>query len=416
MLDTLLLHVPMMPEFVEQIGNLYTIKGDVADYQVLAVPSYLKRDEQGNISYGLLKHPFESVPSSFASMAIKFNAVNVANTFPYVSLSASPKILQGHNVYGGESVRNLASEMLALLQNYYPMFFACLDVRNTTISRIDSTYSVKLPSPRLIQPCIRFLSNISNGQRRNDKDKRDFFNTVYWGGATTRYGNAVAYGKHCDVMREIKDLQSRVNRGCTQSASKLEIFTPELVAWSECLLRFESRTKRRKLEQLGLPTNLWDFINHQSKNKGVLNLLWRMWFDPILNALEGDVMDDYDDSTVYDLCCDKLKTYTKAGKLSLTKANNAFNFYQLLKSNGWSDVKSRYSNNAFHTSVRSLVGIGIPRALLQNLNNQVGETIPMVELISFDFSNQYPADYVPPISAHIGDFDKYLKPNLRIVA
>lgn len=320
MLDTLIIHIPMHDEFVRKQGNLYSIIGDVADYQLRAVPSYLKRDlYTGEVTYGDLKHPFESLPSSYSNMAIKFYGENVANTKPYISLNASCKILQGHNVYGGESVENLASEMLALLQDYYPAFFACLDIEQATISRIDSTYSVRLPHERHVQPCIRFLSNISNGQRKTDKKQRQFFNTAYFGGRTSRYGGAKVYGKHHEMMDAIKDLQKRANSGCTQSAQKLKVFTPELIEWSKCLLRFESSTKRRRLEQLNIPVNLWDFIRYQQKHKqterDVLPTLWRYWFDPILNSLEGEIMDNYEDAEILALCREKLVTITAKGKL-----------------------------------------------------------------------------------------------------
>lgn len=417
MLDSLIIHIPMRSEFVKQTGNLYSIVGDVADYQILARPSYFKRDlVTGEITHGDLSHPYESLPSAYSGMAIKFNAVNVANTYPYISLNASAKLLQGHNVYGGESVKNLSSEMLALLQDYYPAFFACLDLTNAAISRIDSTYSCRLPHERLLQPCLRFLSNVSNGLRRTDKDRRDFYNSVYWGGATSRHGNAVAYGKAADVDREVNELKKKAARGCGLSESKLQIFTPELIEFSRCLLRFEARTKKRKLEALGIPSNLWHFIRYQEKNRDVLKVLWRLWFDPILQALQGEIMDNYDDSEIYDLCRRKLASTTKSGRISYTKANNAFNFYQLLKMNGMEDVKGRYSPSQFYNLVKCLVDdVGISKSLLQNLDKQ-DSSFPMVELVKFDFSNQFPADYLPPVSAHIHKFERYLRPNLKLVS
>lgn len=316
MLDTLIIHVPMRDEFVKQVGNLYSIIGDVADYQITAVPSYLKRDlKTGAISYGDLRHPYEALPSSYSNMAIKFNAVNVANTKPYISLNASCKILQGHNVFGGESVKNLVSEMFALLKQNYPAFFACLAIEEATISRIDSTYSVRLEHERHVQACIKFLSNISNGQRKTDKKQRQFFNTAYFGGRTSRHGGAKVYGKHHELMDNIKELQKKADAGCTQSAIKLQVFTPELLEWSKCLLRFESSTKKRRLQQLNIPVNLWDFVLYQQKHSDVLSQLWRHWFDPIINALEGDVMDDYDDTEIYDLCRKKLVKLTSKGRL-----------------------------------------------------------------------------------------------------
>tara|TARA_B100001057_G_C22865397_1_gene956265 strand:- start:2346 stop:3698 length:1353 start_codon:yes stop_codon:yes gene_type:complete len=449
-LDTLIIHIPIRREFVRTTGNLNSVIGD-ASYYGITTQSYFKRDlKTGEVTHGELKHPYESLPSSYSGMAIKFFADNVANTIPYVSMNASVKILQGHNVYGGESVKNLASEMLYLLQSNYPDFFASLDVANAAISRIDSTFSVKLEQERHIQPCLRFLSNISQGQRKSDKDRRDFYNTVYWGGKTSREGGAKAYGKHCEVMTEVTKLKRDIMRGSLQAKNKLSVFTPELLDWSSKLLRFESSTKKRKLEKLGLPTNLWQFIEYQQTNKDVLTVLWRMWFDPILKALQGNVeMENYDEASIYQLCRKHLWSqgtkkalsaqikkdlrncyltagyshindaqFTPFGRISYTKANNAFNFYQLLKSNPYADIKNRYSNNAFHTHIRCLVEIGFARAELQNLFERQSKSVPMVELIKFDFTNQCPPDYQPIISEHINAYDYIInkKPKLRLVA
>ena len=445
MLDTLIIHIPIRKEFVRTTGNLNSVIGD-ASYYGLPTQSYFKRDlKTGEVTHGELKHPYESLPSSYSGMAIKFFSDNVANTIPYVSMNASVKILQGHNVYGGESVKNLATEMLYLLQSNYPEFFASLDVPQASISRLDSTYSVRLDHERHIQPCLRFLSNVSQGQRKSDKDRRDFYNTVYWGGKTSREGGAKAYGKHCEVMNEVTKLKRDIMRGCSQAKNKLSVFTPELLDWSAKLLRFESSTKKRKLEKLGLPTNLWQFIEYQQKNKDVLTVLWRQWFNPILQALQGNVeMENFDEAAIYEQCRKHLwsqiikksltqhnvydryqyfhfdsDTYFKLiGRISYTKANNAFSFYQLLKTNPFSDIKKRYSNNAFHTLIRSLIKVDFTRAELQNLFERQTKPVPMIELINFDFSNQYPADYQPIISEHINAYDYIIskKPKLRLVA
>ncbi|OLF35367.1 phage/plasmid replication protein, II/X family, partial [Psychrobacter sp. Rd 27.2] len=122
-------------------------------------------------------------------------------------------------------------------------------------------------------------------------------------------------------------------------------------------------------------------------------------------------MENADDTEIMNLCRSKLKTFTAAGKESYTKANNAFNFYQLLKMNGWEDVKGRYSPSQFNRNVKSLCDIGIPKALLQNLNNDHKQVIPMVDLVQIDFSNQFPDGYSPPISNNIRAFDRYLNRN-----
>jgi len=445
MLDTLIIHIPIRKEFVRTTGNLNSVIGD-ASYYGLPTQSYFKRDlKTGEVTHGELKHPYESLPSSYSGMAIKFFSDNVANTIPYVSMNASVKILQGHNVYGGESVKNLATEMLYLLQSNYPEFFASLDVPQASISRLDSTYSVRLDHERHIQPCLRFLSNVSQGQRKSDKDRRDFYNTVYWGGKTSREGGAKAYGKHCEVMNEVTKLKRDIMRGCSQAKNKLSVFTPELLDWSARLLRFESSTKKRKLEKLGLPTNLWQFIEYQQTNKDVLTVLWKLWFNPILKAIEGNLeMENFDEAAIYQLCRKHLwsqiikKSLTQhnvyaryqyfqfdsdtqfklVGRISYTKANNAFNFYQLLKANSYADIKKRYSSSQFNTLMKSLTDLGFARGELQNLFERQTKSVPMVELIKFDFSNQYPVGYQPVISEHINDFDYIIskKPKLRLVA
>ena len=449
-LDTLIIHIPIKSEFVRTNGNLSSVVGD-ASYYGLTTQSYFKRNVQtGEVTHGELKHPYESLPSSYSGMAIKFFGDNVANTLPYVSMNASVKILQGHNVYGGESVKNLASEMLYLLQSNYPDFFAALDVPQASISRLDSTYSVRLDHERHIQPCLRFLSNISQGQRKSDKDRRDFYNTVYWGGKTSREGGAKAYGKHCEVMTEVTKLKRDMMRGCSQAKNKLSVFTPELLDWSAKLLRFESSTKKRKLEKLGLPTNLWQFIEYQQKNKDVLTVLWRQWFNPILQALQGNVeMENFDEAAIYQLCRKHLWSqgtkkalsaqikkdlssccltsgyshfvdaqFVPFGRISYTKANNAFNFYQLLKSNPYADIKNRYQSRAFNINIKCLCDLDFTRGELQNLFERQTKSTPMVELIKFDFSNQYPVGYQPVISEHINAYDYIIskKPKLRLVA
>ena len=409
MLDTLIINIPIHDEFVQMTGNLKSIRGSVEDYQIKAVPSYVKKDiETGDLTLGDSYHPFESLPTSHSGMAIKFYAVNVANSNPYISLNASVKILQGHNVYGGESVLNLAAEMLNLLNEVYPAFYSCLNIRGATIAKIDSTFSVSLPSDSLVQPCLRFLSNIGDGHRKTDT-QRDFYNTVYFGGKTSRYGGAKIYGKGHELKEEITKLQKSAKLGNMQSINKLNVLNPVLVDWSKTLLRFESTTKARQLARLRYPTNLWDFINYQrDEDKDVLTRLWRYWFDPILNILKGDIMPDIDDSKMLNLCRSELMTYTNSGKATFTNANNTYNFWVLLKRDGYDSVKSRYNRRTFDRNVKNLVDLGFSKSVLQNLSLETVKAVPVAEMVKMDFTKQFPDEYEPIISEHIYKFAKYL--------
>lgn len=422
--DTIIIHVPVRNEFVKQTGSLYSIVGEVAHYGVRAVSDVrFDIDENKIVTVGELKHPFESLPSSFDGMAMKFYSHRVANTRPYVALNASYKFIQGHNVFGGDEIVHLVAEMFTTLKNFYPYLYAFLDIENASISRIDCTYSAQLSNPDLVQPALRFLSNISNGHRKSDKDKRDFYNTVYYGGRTSNWGNAVIYGKGSELSDIVKNLQKRAKLGCTQSAKKLTIFTPELQAFSNTLLRFEARSKRRTLEKLLIPTNVWQFIRYQQQHPNVLRTLWQYWFKPVFDAMKGKVMTtEVDDSNVRQLCRDKLFTVTKSGRVSYTKAENAFAFYELLKKNGWVAMKERYKDNprTFNINVKSLVDVGIPRAHLQNLKQDIGKEVPLIRLINMDFNAQSPVSYQPAISVHVDDFYSLIYPTaplpLRLIA
>lgn len=424
MLDFLVIRVPMKEEFVNRQGDLQVVKGDVADYGLASATRFIKRDPvTREVTHGELYHPYESLPSSYSSMAIKFYDTCRLSP-PYMEMKASPaKLLQGHNVYGGESIFNGAAEMFAILNEVYPWFLSeCLDIEKSDVRQLDTTFSARLPSANMVLPAIRFLSSVSNGQMRNDSKKRDFINTAYFGGATSRLVRSKIYGKGNEVKHTIEQLQKKANRGCVASYDALKIYTPELIEFSSCLLRFEHSVMARKLERKtterdALPTNLWRLIEHQYRNPDLLQQLWLEGFTPILKALEGEVMQNVDDKEIQNLCRSKLLTVTPSGKESLTKANNAHNFYQLLKMNGYEDIKTRYSPAQFNRLVKSLCDIGIPKALLQNLGKGAGRVIPMVDIVKIDFSNQAPTGYVPPNSLHQSDYDHYFnRSKLRLIA
>lgn len=426
MLDTLEIHIPMQAEFCYKTGNLWQIVGEVAHYGLTGHGAIVFDVETRQLKpVGDQKHAYESLPSSYGGMAFKFFSHNVANVLPYVSLKASAKFLQGHNVFGSDNVQKLACAMIAKLKEFYPVFYCFLDIDKAKISRLDATYSARLADENLVAKTLDFLRNVSNGFRRKDTDRRDFYNSVYWGGKSSRHGNAVAYGKHNDVIEYYKDFVSKAQKGCTQSQNFLEsIFYDDLLDYSRGLLRFESRTKSRILEKLGMPTNLWAFIRYQKKNPNVLYTLWRFWFDPVFKAMQGEVMHLNDDDKIKKLCYDKLFTVTKKGKISYTKAKNAYNFYMRLKQSGWQSVKDDYNQRAFEINVKSLVDLGIPKALLQNISNEQDSQIPVFKLINVDFANQFPnsdfdhTQFDDEFESYY-QFDKFIypdKPPLRFVA
>ena len=137
----------------------------------------------------------------------------------------------------------------------------------------------------------------------------------------------------------------------------------------------------------------------------LLQKLWGIAFNPIFKALEGENMVLSDDDKVLDLLKSKLSTVTKKGNVSYTKANNAYQFYKTLKSDGFEKVKSSLCDNPsgrrlFYANVKQLIDCGISKAHLQNLHIEQNKVIPFVRLVSINFDEQTPPNYVVPISKY----------------
>jgi II/X family phage/plasmid replication protein len=90
----------------------------------------------------------------------------------------------------------------------------------------------------------------------------------------------------------------------------------------------------------GIPTNLFQLIKLQHEQPELLLRLWHVAFDPILDRMKGKYMNFSNDAEILDLFKSKLVTYTKTGKPSYTRANNAMKFYSLIRQIGWLLLKS----------------------------------------------------------------------------
>lgn len=399
MIDSVVIHIPMQKQFTKQLGNKHMIIGDVADYALTACTRYLVRDPVTHeVTHGELYHPFESLPSWHSGVAMKFFDTAM-NCLPYVSLNASiAKIGQGHNVYGHDNLYAGVVDMLSVLRETYPVLWSCLDIENARLSRIDITYSAKLPSRNHAEQTRDFLRNVDWGRLRNNS-KNERWNTVYFGGEASRVGVAVVYCKGVELEDERKKLQKQAKQGDLNATKKLAIFTQELQDYADRLLRFEARCKSRQIEQFGISTNLWDFIAHTFKNKRTLFELWNYKFKPIFDALKGKHMTHADDS-------DLLNLFT--AKLTKTQALNAYNFYKRIKQDGFLKVKELHTKATFYRNVKNLIDCGISRSHLQNLHSNDGQIVPIIQLVNIDFANQLPTDYKPFISPNLKEFNHFL--------
>lgn len=402
MLDHLRLAVPVLKTYVKTFENHHYFNGDLLDYDLPAATRHVSKTDEGQVITGDLYHPYESIPSSYTDMAMKFFA-NTMNTMPYVEIKASPlKLLQGHNVFGFESIKLGATEMLGMLSDSYPKLCSILDFENIEVLHLDTTYLTKLPHQNMVQPVLDYLANVSAGHRKAKQVK--YSNYITWGSEDGRYIRPKAYGKFEELKSQLNKVQKQADKGCLRSKA-LVCAMHDVMQFANATVRFEARICKTYLTKNGYPTNLWQLIDRQVTEPELLLKLWHVAFDPILDTLKGESMNFSNDGEILDLLRSKLSTKTKTGKVSFTRANNAFQFYNLMRQMGFKAVKKLYSEPTFYRNLNSLIDVGLSKAHLQNLHhNPNGTVIPFVRLVEIKFEHQLPTDYQLPVSKYAERF------------
>ena len=397
MLDFLRLAIPIIPTHVRSFDNHHQFNGDIRDYGVPAATRHVSKTDDGQTITGDLYHPYEALPSDYTDMAVKFYT-NTMNTVPYVELKASPlKLLQGHNVYGFESIELGAFHMLGMFFEAFPKLSGILDVDNTEVLALDTTYLFRLPHQNMVQPVLDYMANLASGHRKARQVKYD--NYITWGNDAASV-RPKAYGKFEEVKSQLNKIQKQADKGCQRSRS-LVIAMTNALPFANAVLRLEGRICKTYMTKNGIPSNLFELIKLQHERPDLLLHLWRVAFDPILDTMKGKYMNFSSDGEILDLLKSKLVTYTKTNKPSYTKANNAFKFYSLMRQVGLDATKKLYSEAQFYKCLNSLLECGVSKSHLQNLNkNPNGKVIPFVRMFELKMCDQMPSDYQIPVSQY----------------
>ena len=175
----------------------------------------------------------------------------------------------------------------------------------------------------------------------------------------------------------------------------------DALPFANAVLRLEARITKTYLTKNGYPSNLFQLINLQHEQPELLLRLWHVAFDPILDTMKGKYMNFSSDGEILDLLKSKLVTYTKTGKESFTKANNAMKFYSLVRQIGLTATKGLYSEAQFYKCLNSLLDCGISKSHIQNLHkNPNGKVIPFVRMFELKMCDQQPSDYQIPVSQY----------------
>lgn len=397
MLDFLRLAIPIIPTHVRSFDNHHTFNGDIRDYGIPAATRHVSKTDEGQTITGDLYHPYEALPSDYTDMAVKFYT-NTMNTVPYVELKASPlKLLQGHNVYGFECIELGAMHMLGMFFEAFPKLSAILDQEKTEVLCLDTTYLFRLPHQNMVQPVLDYMANLASGHRKARQVKYD--NYITWGNDAASV-RPKAYGKFEEVKSQLNKVQKQADKGCMRSKS-LVIAMHDALPFANAVLRLEARICKTYLTKNGYPSNLFELIKLQHQQPELLLRLWHVAFDPILNTLKGKHMNFASDGQLLDLFKSKLVTYTKTGKPSFTKANNAMKFYALIRQIGLKATKELYNERTFYDALKTLEKCEISMGHLQNLaKNPNGKVIPFVRLLELKTCEQLPTNYQLPVSQY----------------
>lgn len=398
MLDHLRLSIPVYPAYAVKHGdNAWFFNGDILRLGLNCSARIVKYDDDNRVKTQDLYAPYDTLGTDFSDMAIKFYDKGI-NCLPYLELKASPlKLLQGHNVYGFESIELGAIEMLGLLTQALPKLCAILDFAKTEVLHLDVTYMAQLPSQSMVAPCLEYLSNISSGHAKAQNVR--YANYVRWGVQNSRYIGRKVYGKYEEVESQIKQLKKQAVKD-ERALNKLNALYAAK-DFANAKLRFEARICKTYLSKNNYPTNLFELIQLQKAQLGLLRNLWGIAFNPIFKALEGENMMLKNDDNVYELLRSKLFSVTAKGNISYRKADKAYQFYKTLQADGYENVRNRLAKNTFYDNLRILLDCGFAKSHLQNLHCEDSKIIPFVRICDINFAEQVPADYVVPQSKYV---------------
>ena len=86
------------------------------------------------------------------------------------------------------------------------------------------------------------------------------------------------------------------------------------------------------------------------------------------------------------------------GKSSDAYARNLFRTYRSIRDYGWEETMESMARRTFYDHVRDIEAAGVSKAMLQNLKDydNTSNVVPVLQLLTIDFSAQRPDWYVEP--------------------
>lgn len=407
MWDKLDLQIPFSPSAVNELAGSTSddpagwVEISKYDFRGQAIVDWV--DGQPVVT-DIKNRKWETISSGISGVAVGFFPEgNGFHRWPHIRLKASPaKILQGHNVFGSECLKQGISQMWATLRIAFPKIFEDLDIAAAEVRYTDATYSARISDFYSIK-VFKLFESLATAKT---KVNAGFLSEGYLQlGKGSEYQRQKLYKKLPEVMDDLKDAKRR------RQHHKVEILSdPRLHDFARDLHRFEATTGHRKFESIGIPTRLIEFVKFNDWFLSVHKIplcryLWQLAFKPLFDQIEGHTMKNVDDSHVKLKIEAKFISIKDNGRVCKRKANAIFNTYRAIKTEGYASLVKE-NNQTFFRNVKHLEEVGLSRAFLKSLDpHRVHDNvIPFVQLIKIDFSNQRPDWYVEPRAGFSDDY------------
>ncbi|EPI4958401.1 phage/plasmid replication protein, II/X family, partial [Vibrio parahaemolyticus] len=276
----------------------------------------------------------------------------------------------------------------------------------STLDAIDCTFSARAKTELQAKQVINQLKSVANKQMR--ASVRNEHETTCYFSRGSRHVDRKVYLKGFEFNRQLQQLRALQEKGDSSYDRVIDVMgDPSLINYARNLIRFEAGAKRRYLDDMGVPKNLFEACQFQEQYEKDGNCLikdiWSKAFSPLLEALEGQKMNIFNDEEVHNKLKALYGKLTPKGNMSYSKADRVFRLYRSLVSDGYEAVKASYSTRAtFYNNLNLLLGAGFSKAQIQNLQgNGKDNVVPLLQVIEIDFSQQRPADYVEPKAGDI---------------
>jgi II/X family phage/plasmid replication protein len=400
MIDMIKLSVPFMDDYTTILESGYMeldMNRLMRDFGMSLEGSI--RYDNGKPVHERLRHKFESLPSHFASLAYKVCRDDLRG-WPYIAIQGNPaKLLTGHNVYGSDNPELCTFSVTEAFCQAFPEIIEALDWERSTVDFIDITYTARLGNDLKAQQAINVLKNLNYGQMKVSECAYE--STVYWNKGSQHLVRK-AYLKAPEINRRVAELTRKLakERHDHYAHQINAITSDEVQDMAQGAIRFEVRLFAKWLKKHGCNTTVRYFT---TLTQHKITELWQLAFQPVFKCFEGATVNAQDHSAVLNNLRTAHHRITNSGNISYSKAERLYDFYLAIVRDGYVTTKARIcerSRETFRRNQQLLIDAGLSLAQLMQFTGEQTNVIPLIQLITIDFSKQLPDSWQEPKSLY----------------